>query len=131
MKKLLLLLFIFPLFVACSDDDEDEPKQDYTSFTLTNNTTVDLRNVVIGYKTGENYIKVADLGNLNFKQTSKEVKIENKSIKELYVFADYLMSIKYEIVLNPQNNIKNVFSLPSGLKVYKVTDKNDPKQYPQ
>lgn len=131
MKKLLLLLFIFPLFVACSDDDEDEPKQDYTSFTLTNNTTVDLRNVVIGYKTGENYIKVADLGNLNFKQTSKEVKIENKSIKELYVFADYLMSIKYEIVLNPKNNIKNVFSLPSGLKVYKVTDKNDPKQYPQ
>ncbi|MFR9165945.1 MAG: hypothetical protein ACLVKO_06915 [Dysgonomonas sp.] len=50
MKKLLYLLFILPfLAVSCGDDDNDDPKQDYTSFQVKNEAKEGVyRNVVAG-----------------------------------------------------------------------------------
>lgn len=130
MKKLVYLLIILPLLISCSSDDS-EPMQDYTSFTLENKSSVDLPNVVIGYLTEGRYKKIADLGNINKGEISNEIRVNDSSIKEIYVFSDYLGTIRADISFNLNQNMLNKFILPSGVKGIAITDKSDPLQYPQ
>ena len=89
MKKLSLLFLLPILLFSCSSDD-NEPKQDYTSFVVKNNSsTVELPNVVVGYLKDDKYVKITSLGNNKKKKQSKEFVIEDKSITSVYFFADY------------------------------------------
>lgn len=133
MKKFLAILLISTMFISCSSDD-NEPIQDYTSFSLENKSSVDLPNVVIGYKIDGKYIKIADLGNINKGEISNEIRITNSSIKEIYVFfdySDYVAAIRADISFIVYENKLNKFVLPSGIKGIAITDKTDPTQYPQ
>ncbi|EGK04698.1 hypothetical protein [Dysgonomonas mossii] len=133
MKKYILLFMLLPFFISCSSD-ENEPMQDYTSFTLENKSSVDLPNVVIGYLTDGRYKKIADLGNINKGEISNEIRIANSSIKEIYVFfdySDYVAAIRADISFIVYENKLNKFVLPSGIKGIAITDKTDPAQYPQ
>ncbi len=76
------------------------------------------------------YKKVSELGDLNTGETSKEVKIDNKSIKKIYIFSDYLGTIRADISFLIIENKMNQFVLPSGIKGISVIDKTDPTQYP-
>lgn len=130
MKNLIYLLLIIPFLISCSSDD-NEPMKDYTSFTLENKSSVDLPNVVIGYLIEGKYKKIADLGNINKGEISNEIRVNDSSIKEIYVFSDYLGTIRADISFNLNQNMLNKFILPSGVKGIAITDKSDPLQYPQ
>lgn len=130
MKKYILLFILLPFLISCSSD-EKESMQDYTSFTLENKSSVDLSNVVIGYLTEGRYKKIADLGNINKGEISNEIRVNESSIKEIYVFSDYLGTIRADISFNLNQNMLNKFILPSGIKGIAITDKSDSLQYPQ
>lgn len=133
MKNILAILLISTMFISCSSDD-NEPMQDYTSFTLENKSSVDLPNVVIGYLTDGRYKKIADLGNINKGEISNDIRITNSSIKEIYVFfdySDYVAAIRADIYFIVYENKLNKFVMPSGIKGIAITDKTDPAQYPQ
>lgn len=132
MKKLLSLLFILPLFMACSSDDDPKTSgQDYTSFVVANSSSVDLPNCVAGYQKNGNWIKVAELGNLNKGQNSSEIRVNDASIKEIYIFTDYLSPRRIDKSFNIQVNKKNNFELTGSLSSTTITDKTDSSKYPQ
>lgn len=142
MKKLLTLLLLLPLFVACSKDDDnkepEDPKQDYTSFTVaceTDNFTV--YNCVIGYKGSDGvWVRVAALGDIKGKTESKEVKVDYNKVKEVYLFNDYYEDGKYKATARTpdpftlKENKKNKLIIPYSRSVDTV-NKGNPKQYPQ
>lgn len=130
MKNILLILLIFPLFIACSSDD-DEKWQDYTSFVVTNNSDIDLPNCVVGYQKDGLWIKVAELGDLNKGVSSKEVILDEFIGEDLYVFNDYLSPRRLDVAFKLTENKKNIFKFPNTAKAVLVSDKNDPTQYPQ
>ncbi len=130
MKKYILLLLILPLFIACSSDDNEET-QDYTSFTIHNKSDVYLPNVIIGYLVDGKYKKIVNLGDIRKDEISNEIKITNSSIKEIYLFCDYLGTIRADISFIISENKLNKFVLLSGIKGIAVKDKSDPLQYPQ
>lgn len=130
MKNILLILFIFPLFIACSSDD-DEKWQDYTSFVVTNNSDIDLPNCVVGYQKDGLWIKVAELGDLNKGVSSKEVILDKFIGEDLYVFTDYLSPRRLDVAFSLKENAKNMFGFPDSFRGTIVRDKTDPTEYPQ
>ena len=131
MKKISLLFLLPILFFSCSSDD-NEPKQDYTSFVFEQTVDLDLPNCVVGYLDADkNYIKVAELGTLTLDKPSKEIKVEDQNIKELYFFTDYNHVVRQDAVYTLLSNKKNIFKIASDVKGIPITDKTDPKQYPQ
>lgn len=132
MNRILLLLIVPFILFACSSDD-NEPTQDYTSFVfyLPNNIDVTLTNSIAAYKSGNEYYRLGKLGDITRGQTSSEIKVENNSIKEIYFFTDYNGCVRFDktFILTP--NIKNRFILEENIGGLSVTDKSDPKQYPQ
>lgn len=132
MKKLLYLLLILPLFVACGSDDDDNvtPTQDYTSFTIMQNEIEDQQNTVVGYKLADGtYKKIAELGDLKKGVVSKEVKLADNSITEIYIFSDYNGGVRLAKSYKLIPRVKNEFILSGGGIAF--TDKTDPTQYPQ
>lgn len=130
MKKLLYLLLILPLLASCSKDDDNEPTQDYTSFTITNSTRVDMTNTVIGYIVDGKYKKLASLGDFNAGTTSSVIRIEDNSINKVFVFTDYngTRMVNLDFVLT--KNKKNIFDITADSNTTPV-DKTNPSQYPQ
>lgn len=125
-----ILLIIAMLSCTSSKDDEDQ-WQDYTSFVVTNNSDIDLPNCVVGYQKDGLWIKVAELGDLNQGQSSKEVILEKFIREDVYVFTDYLAPRRLDIAFSLKENKKNVFKFPNDTKGVVVTNKKDPTQYPQ
>nr|MDD3229619.1 Ig-like domain-containing protein [Oscillospiraceae bacterium] len=103
--------------------------QDYTSFIVINNSDIDMPNSVIGYKKGEYWIKVADLGNLKINQSSKEFIINEFIDYDLYLFTDYISPRKTEVAFRLKENRMNIFSFPDDFRGTPV-DHLDPKEYP-
>nr|DAM03171.1 MAG TPA: protein of unknown function (DUF4969) [Caudoviricetes sp.] len=130
MKKLLTLILLTALFMGCSSDDDNET-QDYTSFTVMQNTIEIQPNTVVGYKKDGKYYKVADLGDLKKGVPSSEVKLTDNSITEIYVFTDYNGGVRLNIIFSLRNNLKNVFLIPESTGGIGFSDKTDPTQYPQ
>lgn len=130
MKNIFVLLLLLPLFIACSSDNGDD-LQDYTSFVVTNNSDIDLPNCVVGYQKDGLWIKVAELGNLNQGQSSKEVILEKFIWEDVYVFTDYLTPRRLDVAFSLKENNKNILKFPSDTKGVVVTNKKDPSQYPQ
>lgn len=131
MKKILIILLLLPLFISCSSDDDNTPTQDYTSFVVENKTSIDMANVVVGYLIDGKYKKLASLGDLKKGAVSKEIRVEDSSIKSVYVFTDYNGTVRADITYNLKNNIKNILILPSGVKGIDASDKTNPEKYPQ
>lgn len=130
MKQLLTILLLFPLFIACSSDDDDNT-QDYTSFTVMHNANVELTNSIAGYKKDGKYYKISDLGNLKKGVPSSEIKLTDNSITEIYIFTDYAGTrmFKDPYVLKPYT--KNNIIIPSDASGTPIADRSDPAQYPQ
>lgn len=85
MKKLLSLLFILPLFMACSSDDDNKTGQDYTSFVFHQTVDNNLTNCVAGYKKDGKYYKLGDLGDLSKDKYSAEIRVNDNSITEVCI----------------------------------------------
>lgn len=131
MKKVFLFLLVFPfMFIGC-EDDEKEPIQDYTSFVVINKSEVSLPNVVAGYMAGDKYVKLASLGEIPGNDMSKEIIINDASVKSVYFFADYYQTIKINKEYKLKPNTKNTFTLSGDIETNGVNDKSDPTQYPQ
>ncbi|GAB6010138.1 hypothetical protein [Dysgonomonas reticulitermitis] len=143
MKKILYILFTISLFTACSSSDEEnqEPIQDYTSFAVKNTFKRVCKNVVAGYESSDNTLKeIANLGNLAAGETSKEIKVNFTNIKEILLFEGALSSGKYSDVLiltdykkfPLKENTKNIYTMPEDL-IMELSNVNhtDPTQYPQ
>lgn len=131
MKKLFTLLLLTTLFISCSSDDYNEPIQDYTSFVFEQTANVDLPNCVAGYKKDGKYYKLGDLGDLSKGKQSKEIRVTDNSITEVYFFTDYNAVTRDNTVYTLQKNKKNIFKIVEGATGTGVTDKTDPTQYPQ
>ncbi len=137
MKQILILILTLPLFIACSNDKEDEPTQDYTSFTFVYHADViSFPNCVVGYKVGDEYKKLAELGDLAKDIPSKEVIVDDESIEEIYLFTDYTASIfyvgvRFDDIYTIKKNKKNEFLIKEDTRGIPFTDKNNPLEYPQ
>lgn len=131
MKKLLYLLLTVTLFASCSSDD-NEPTQDYTSFVFYQPMEIDVNfpNCVAAYKKEGKYYKIADLGDLSKGKYSPEIIINDKSIKEIYLFSDYFGCIRFDDTYHVTENKKNTLVLVDGTKGIRVLDKNNPAEYP-
>lgn len=130
MKKLLTLLLL-PLFFACSSDkkDEVEPTQDYTSFTFEHHEPTLLKSCIVAYlDTDNNYIKLDELGDLTQGKVSKEVKLESNDIKTVYLFT---IDTKLDAAYNLRVKEKNTIIMDRNTSGLKISNKLDPKQYPQ
>lgn len=137
MKKLLFLLFALPLFISCGSDEPDKPKQDYTSFVFEQTVDNVLPNCKAAYLNNEGFfIKIADLGTIDLNTPSKEIKVTDDKITEIYFFTDYAVSNsetignRIDAVYKLTKNEKKNFKLLESVKGTDA-DKNDPKQYPQ
>lgn len=133
MKKLFILLLL-PFFIACSSDDNNEPTQTYTSFTVTINSSSVFSNCVAGYKVDGKYKKLGDLGELTEGKTSPEIRLTDNSITEIYIFADLggvSGIVRADAVYTLTRNKKNSITVLKNTKGIQVTDTTDPTQYPQ
>jgi len=133
MKKLLYILFAVCLFTACSSDD-NEPTQDYTSFTVTINSSSVFNDCVAGYKVDGKYKKLGDLGELTEGKTSPEIRLTDNSITEIYIFADLgggTGVVRADATYTLEKFKKNIITVIKNTKGISVTDTTDPTQYPQ
>lgn len=131
MKRLLYLLFTITLFTSCSSDDDPVISQTDTTFTIMQNQIDNQPNTVVGYLVDGKWKKVAELGDLKKGIPSKEIKVTDNRITEIYIFTDYLSPRKLDKAFNIKPNTKNAFELPSGVNAVLVSDKKDSTQYPQ
>ena len=132
MKKLIALLLFVPLFISCSsDDDNNGYSQDYTSFVFYHTSDVNLPNCVAAYKRSGKYYKIAGLGALSKGKYSPEIKLTDNSIDKIYLFSDYNGVIRFDDIFQLQKFEKNSFLIEDGTKGIRITDKDDPTQYPQ
>lgn len=131
MKNLLYLLFAVCLFSACSSSEDEPPYQDYTSFVVKNNTSIDLPNCVAGYQKDGLWIKIADIGDLNSGKYSEEIKLDKFIKEDIYIFTDYLSPRKIDVAFSLKENKQNLFENKKGDKAVLVTNKEDATQYPQ
>lgn len=140
MKKLsLLLLLPFFMLFACSDDnnEEIEPKQDYTSFVVTNekNETT-TKGCVIGYKDGNTWVRIATLGDIVGNKESKETRVNFDNVKEVSLFidytgTDYTNSAVVVMTYTLEKNKKNILKIPYMYDGANIVKKDDPTKYPK
>jgi hypothetical protein len=77
-------------------------------------------------------MRLAFLGDLPQGEYSEEVIVEDDSISELYFFTDYSGIVRLDDVYILKKNRKNIFDLSAKYtKGIRVTDREDPTQYPQ
>lgn len=134
MKKLLSLLFILPLFMACSSDDDPKTSgQDYTSFVVTIDASPEFTNCIAAYKRDYKYYKLADLGTLTKGKYSPEISLASLSfpVTEIYIFSDYNGTIRFDDTYKLNQNTKNTITVKNGTKGIAIPDKTDPTKYPQ
>lgn len=133
MKKLVYLLLIIPILISCSNDD-NEHIQDYTSFTVTINSSSIFKDCIAGYKLDGKFKKIANLGELTEGKTSAEVQISDNNITEIYIFADLGGAtgiVRADAVYTLTKYKKNTIVVSNNTRGIQITDKTDPTQYPQ
>lgn len=132
MRKILFIL-ITTLLIACSSDD-NEPMQNYTSFTVSINSSSIFKDCVAGYKLDGKFRKIANLGELTEGKTSEEVQISDNNITEIYIFADLggvTGTVRADAVYTLTKYKKNTILVSNNTRGIQITDKTDPTQYPQ
>ena len=121
------------MFISCSSDD-NEPIQDYTTFTVTINSPDLFKDCVAGYKINGKYKKLGNLGDLKEGIISPEIKITDNSITEIYIWGDWggmIGIVRLDDIYVISKNKKNSIVPTNNTKGIQVTDKTDPTQYPQ
>lgn len=135
MKKsltILLMIILSAPFIACSDDDKNEPDQAYTSFVFKQDFTDYMSNVIFAYMKDGKYIRLAELGDVVKNIPSKEIRVDDPLITELHLFSDYpAPSIKTDFIFKLRKNKKNIFEIPNDTRGLEIKDIKDPSQYPQ
>ena len=129
MKNLLYLFSALCLLVSCSDDSEE--LQNYTSFIVSIDDPQTFSNCIAAHKKDNVFYKIADLGDLTRGTFSPEIIVEDKTVKEVYIFTDFNGTVRSNIIFTLKNNVKNQFIVPYGTRGISVEDRNDPEQYPQ
>lgn len=134
MKRMMLVLMSIALFAACSsDNEENEPEMDKTSLVYKSDANGD-NNVVVGYYKDGLCLRLAKLGNVKEGETSKEVVIDDASIKEVVIFYDDFMkpsekANRIDEVYTIKRNTKNIIEPSKSAKIVSVS-KDDKTQYP-
>lgn len=129
---LLPILLLFTIFSCSNDNEEEKEIQDYTSFVVIYNANVEkLPNCVAAYKKDNKYYKLGYLGDLTKGKYSPEIRINDNTIKDIYIFSDYMNIIRFDDVYKLEKNKKNIIIIADGTGGIKITDKTDQTQYPQ
>lgn len=135
MKRMMLVLMSIALFAACSsDNEENEPEMDKTSLVYKSDMPGGDKNVVVGYYKDGLCLRLAKLGNVDEGETSKEVVIDDASIKEVVIFYDDFMkpsekANRIDEVYTIKRNTKNIIEPSKSAKEVSVS-KDDKTQYP-
>lgn len=132
MKKLFLLLLICPFFLTCSDSDDKDDTQDYTSVIVVCNSADPIENGTVAFLQPDGIFKhIADIGNITNGKSSSEFKISNE-ITEIYLFTD--AGSDTFIFLNPFKitaRKRNTLTITSvDFRNVRRVDKSDNTQYP-
>lgn len=129
MKKLLLLILILPFFISCSDDENEDPTQDYTSLIL-NFDKPEHDIVIIAHLKDGIYYRIKSFTVIPMTKT-EEIIINDNLIDNIYIFSvwgDYYYKSTTPLTINYHK--KNEYKI-STIKKSIVTDRDDPTQYPQ
>lgn len=89
MKKLLSILLLSSVLIACSKDGDDE-EEDFgpASFIVRNETSTDLENVVAGsIKSGTGKL-IKNFGTIAKNVTTDIAKVEDRTVAGVYLFFD-------------------------------------------
>lgn len=123
---------IFPLFFACSSDNEEieGQTQDYTSIVVENKTGSNLYNVVLGLYDGDKYSVYQKIGDIKFNESTNEIFV-NSIKSDVYLF----YSNSWEVVrlnntIDIKKNSKNIITITRNAPKKIVNDWTDPSQYP-
>ena len=138
MKKLIYLIILPLLLIACNGGNTPEPPtppkptQDYTSFVFKVDIDVVWLKCKAAYLNEDKHIiKIAELGDFRSGVTTKEVKLPDESITEIYLFFySYLAPRGVETPFKLEKNKKNIFRLKGVLAPYLDND-TDPTIFPQ
>lgn len=132
-----LIIITSLLFCSCSSDEDkdNQIEQDYTSFTFMHNSDLTLPECVIGYYQDGLCKKIAELGDLIKGQESKEIRVDDDFITEVFFFTNYapidigLTVKKMDATYKLEKNKKNRFIIDPNTNVIRV-EKNNPTEYP-
>lgn len=129
MKKLLLLLLIFPLLISCSKDDNDDPTVK-TTFQILNKEPIIYPSLVSGYINSSNskWVRIAKLGHLT--SSSDIITVENDTLKNIYLFFDKSKTYRLDTVFVLKKGMDNKFYISNMTKSIEV-DKNNESEYPK
>lgn len=138
MKKTIFLLLMFPLlFIACgSDDDDNEPKQDYTSFTIKNGYIAEdpLFGIVVGWQDAEGYWhRIDSIGDIEKGKTSKEVRMKEYH-SPIGIFGRIRLGApvsKLRAAIDIKENIFNKVEITSSTPIWDEVDPLNSKQFPK
>lgn len=130
MKKVVYLLFVCCLLVACAGDEPVEETQDYTSFTILLDDN--LRQAKTGYyDSNGDCILIKDHGNIVAHVETEEV-ILPVFHNEIYLFFDHSGDSGYRMK-DPfilKKNIKNKLHIPENSTSIMINTYLHPNQWP-
>jgi hypothetical protein len=121
MKKLLLLLLIPALMLACSKGEDPEPEQGYTSFVIKGITSNIFLDCKIGYfdEAGECKLLI-DIGDLTEFEDSKEF-IMPEFQETIYLFFEGYSRLEEPFMA--KKNTKNIFFVAPDAKGIGIPEK--------
>lgn len=130
------------MITACSHDDDYKnnnnsnnnggENQTYTSFVVKNTVEATQKNVVAGYFAKDGKCKkIAAIGNMPYNQTSAEIKIDNSTITEVFLFVTRGPGESYKLTpgFKVEKGKKNTFNMTNGMKPITAKE-NDDTKYP-
>jgi hypothetical protein len=136
MKKILVVLTLIFMAMACSSDDEKDEigTGDNTSVIVEQWVMPYMENVILGYYDGNSCKILQEIGTLKISKPTKEI-IINKDVTDIYLFFDYYDQMKEKTIsyrVKEKYTIKknNVNSFTVVKTDYIEIEKNDKAQYP-
>ncbi|NDV47800.1 hypothetical protein D0T49_12160 [Paludibacter sp. 221] len=137
MKKLIYLLILPLLLIACNGGNTPTPPpaptQDYTSFVfkMPSDSDVTWLNCKVGYFQEDRKCKlIADLGDIRKGSVTKEIKLPNEDITDIYFF--YQTFITGKMLDKPyklEKKKKNIFEFLDDVNYIDVNKDNE-YEYP-
>lgn len=111
-------------------DDEGSVKN--TSFVVENTVDATQRNVVAGYFTRDGNCKtIAVIGDMNYKQGSKDIRLTDPDISEVFLFVTRGSGESYKLTpgFKVEEDSKNIFNIADSMQPHYARE-DDEKQYP-
>jgi hypothetical protein len=129
MKKIILILTAVALLYACNNKPDDTPPwQPYTSFVVVQNADNTLYKLIVGYPDSAGYWhRIDTLGNMSFRQQSKEFIIDTAVTNKIYLF--WRDDTRLDTVYYLTPNIKNIFGMNESLRGI-IVDNSNHYEYP-